>query len=236
MISESADSATMQASAMQADRAPTGGPPRAGRATVVREGALPGSARRFAARCHSRQRRRSDGAPFIEHPLAVARLLRAAGCSDALVAAGLLHDVTEKTDVSADELRARFGPVIAGLVQAVSENPSIDSYRQRKHLLLEQVREVGGDAALLFAADKIAKVWELPDLVRGDQARSDATARGHRARSHLDDDHRMRVEHYHASLGMLQLVAAGHPLVMQLADALDACPIAVRGSGAGARA
>jgi hypothetical protein len=34
----------------------------------------------------------------------------------------------------------------------------------RKHLLREQVHKAGGYAALIFAADKISKVRELPDL------------------------------------------------------------------------
>jgi (p)ppGpp synthase/HD superfamily hydrolase len=203
------------------------------RPRIDRAVALPGSARRFAARCHSRQRRPSDGAPFIEHPLEVARLLRAAGCSDVVVAAGLLHDVVEHADVSMAELTARFGPAVADLVQAVSDDASIQSYRRRKQLLLERVRRAGGDAALLLAADKIAKVRELPNLVRRDLARSARTARGHRARNDLHVDHEMRLEHYHESLIMLQHVAAGHPLVAQLATELDNCPITMRAGVAG---
>jgi (p)ppGpp synthase/HD superfamily hydrolase len=45
---------------------------------------LRGSALAFTLRCHAGQRRTSDGAPFIEHPLEVARLLRSADCSDVL--------------------------------------------------------------------------------------------------------------------------------------------------------
>jgi hypothetical protein len=228
MVSSSAESAGIQATAVHRQRTAPDAITYGDRPAIDHAVALPGSARRFAARCHSRQRRPSDGAPFIEHPLEVARLLRAAGCSDVVVAAGLLHDVVEHTDVSVAELRARFGSAVADLVQAVSDDASIPSYRRRKLLLLEQVRCAGGDAALLFAADKIAKVCELPDLVRRDRARSDRTARGHRGRDHLDDDHQMRIEHYHESLVMLQGVAAGHPLVVRLASELDSCPITMR--------
>jgi len=235
MVSSSTESAGVQATAVQRQRTALDGARLGDRPAVDHAGALPGSARRFAARCHSRQRRQSDGAPFIEHPLEVARLLRAAGCSDVVVAAGLLHDVVEKTDVSMAELTARFGTAVAGLVQSVSDNASIQSYRPRKQLLREQVRGASVDAALLFAADKIAKVRELPDLVRRDRARSDRTGRGHRTRNHLDDDYQMRLEHYHESLVMLREVAPGHPLVTRLASELDLCPIVLRAGATGVR-
>lgn len=228
MDSWSAQSAGMQATVAERQRTGSGSIAQDARPAMRHAAALPGSARRFAARCHSRQRRQSDGAPFIEHPLEVARLLRAAGCSDVVVAAGLLHDVVEQADVSIAELRARFGPAVADLVQAVCGNADVDSYRLRKHLLCEQVRRAGGGAALLFAADKIAQVRELPDLVRRDQARSARVARGHRAHTHIDEDHQLRLEHYHESLIMLRQVLAGHQLVTRLATELDACPIAMR--------
>jgi (p)ppGpp synthase/HD superfamily hydrolase len=89
------------------------------------------AAMRFARRCHARQRRDSDGAPFIEHPIEVARLLTDAGCRDAVIAAGLLHDVLENAAATARELTARFGTEVTALVQAVSEDVSVHDYRER---------------------------------------------------------------------------------------------------------
>jgi hypothetical protein len=224
MVSRSADHTEVQAGAQRRASAP--GALHADHAAIDQASSLARSARVFAARSHARQRRHSDGAPFIEHPLEVAGLLRGAGCSDVVVAAGLLHDIVENTHVSLDELSARFGAPVAGLVRAVSDDPSLQSYRQRKRMLREQVRDAGGDAALIFAADKIAKVRELPDRVRRDMAGVDATARGHRARSHyFEHDHQMRLEHYRQSLVMLQQVIPGHPLVTRLLHELDTCSI-----------
>ncbi|MGD0199083.1 MAG: HD domain-containing protein [Solirubrobacteraceae bacterium] len=125
--------------------------------------AMPGAraAVSYAERLHADQRRRSDDAPFIEHPLEVARLLREAGGSDELVAAGVLHDVLEKTRGTRRELRARFGDHVAALVEAVSENPKIETYTKRKAALREQVAQAGEEALMLFAADKVSKVREL---------------------------------------------------------------------------
>jgi (p)ppGpp synthase/HD superfamily hydrolase len=199
-----------------------------GHAASEPKSSLVRSALVFAVRCHARQRRESDGAAFIEHPLEVAGLLHDAGCSDVVVAAGLLHDVVEDSHVSVAELAWRFGPEVAELVQAVTEDASVESYRQRKRMLREQVRLTGGDAALLFAADKIAKVGELPERIRRDRARLAESGRDARAPHRLEQEHRLRLEHYRRSLRMLQRVAPAHPLVRRLAGDLDYCPTAIR--------
>lgn len=198
--------------------------------------ALAQAALAFAVHCHAGQRRESDGAPFIEHPLEVARLLREAGCSDLLGVAGLLHDVIEDARVSVSELTSRFGADVARLVQAVTDDTLSPSYRLRKQMLCEQVSNAGGDAALLFAAEKISKVRELPAQIRRDRARFDTPARGSRARNHMEHYHQMRFEHYQESLRMLQRVAGGHPLVTQLANELESCPITIRPGAIAGRA
>jgi hypothetical protein len=179
------------------------------------------------ARCHAGQRRESDGAPYIEHLSEVARLLRDAGCADALVAAGLLHSVLQDTEVSAAELKARFGVTVSELVQATTED-CVGSYPQRMHALREQVRNAGHDAALLFAANEIAEVRELADEVRRERARIGAYAARDHARGSLERYQQMRLREYHASLAMLLAVAPHHRLVRQLASELDRCPISFR--------
>jgi (p)ppGpp synthase/HD superfamily hydrolase len=79
------------------------------RSATRRPSSLIRSAMKFAARCHATQRRESDDAPFIEHPVEVGRLLRDAGCPDVVIAAGLLHDVLENTHTSVAEFTACFG-------------------------------------------------------------------------------------------------------------------------------
>jgi (p)ppGpp synthase/HD superfamily hydrolase len=102
-----------------------------------------------------------DGAPFIEHPREVASLLYCAGAPDHLIAAGALHDVIEKTDVGAQELRQRFGARVAGLVLAVSDDEHIRSYARRKAALREQASLAGEEALAVLAACKVSKAREL---------------------------------------------------------------------------
>jgi len=203
-------------------------PEQAGRATNDHPACRPLSALAYAARCHAGQVRESDGAPIIEHLSEVARLLRDAGCADVVIAAGLLHRVVQDTDVSAASLTARFGPTVAGLVEAATVD-CVGSYPQRKHALREQIRNADDDdAAMLFAANEIAEVRELADEVRRGRIRSAAKRTAAGEFSPRERYQQMRLQEYHASLSMLQAVAPRHRLVRQLAVELDGCPLSVR--------
>lgn len=172
----------------------------------------------FASTRHAGQRREADDAPFILHPLEVAQLLRGRDYPDHVVAAGVLHDLVEDTDVTLDELERRFGPTVTRLVSAVTEPPGGGTYAERKARLRAAVAAANADAAAIFAADKVAKARELRlRLVRAPQP--------------LDPDKR---EHYWASLTMLEHRLGHHPLVRQLRfelEALDLMPPRGRPAG-----
>jgi (p)ppGpp synthase/HD superfamily hydrolase len=72
--------------------------------------------------------------------------------------AGILHDVLEDTDATADELQALFGTDIAQLVGALTQDPSIRKYQERKAALRRQIVDAGADAAAVSLADKAAKL------------------------------------------------------------------------------
>ncbi len=188
---------------------------------------LTSAALEFAVQRHARQRRNDCDASFIEHPLEVARLLRDAGCSETLIAAGLLHDVLESCDVGVYELTFHFGAEIADLVQAVTDATALESYAERKQQLRDQVRRAGGETALLFAADTISALRSWPRQVMRDRARVAETAQESSARSRLGHYHEVRLEHYRASLEMLRSVAPQHPLVERVAQALEDCSAAI---------
>jgi (p)ppGpp synthase/HD superfamily hydrolase len=158
----------------------------------------------YAEQSHAGQRRKCDDAPFILHPLEVAALLQDAGAHDELVAAGVLHDVIEKTTASEADLRQRFGARVTTLVRAVSENPKLAGYAERKTALREQVADAGEEALMLFAADKLAKVRELR---RGN---AKAPAR--------------RLLHYRRSAELLEALLPRYSLTRKLAAELERLP------------
>jgi (p)ppGpp synthase/HD superfamily hydrolase len=168
----------------------------------------------YAQSMHADQRR-ADGAPFILHPLEVALLLLDAGAPDRLIAAGVMHDLIEKTDVSAADLRRRFGRRIAGLVLAVSDDDQIAGYANRKAALRQQVADAGDEALTLFAADKLSKLRELrrENAVESNGSAAPSRVRALRAR---------RLKHYRRSLALLEERIPDSSLVRELRDELDA--------------
>lgn len=119
---------------------------------------LAAAALRFARRVHRGQHRKQTGEKFVQHPIAVADLLTHAGYGGPMISAAYLHDVLEHADVELDELRERFGPEVAGLVDALSEDPDIDGYGARKRDLRRQILESGGDSVVIYSADRVANM------------------------------------------------------------------------------
>ncbi|WP_071515403.1 bifunctional (p)ppGpp synthetase/guanosine-3',5'-bis(diphosphate) 3'-pyrophosphohydrolase [Geitlerinema sp. PCC 9228] len=74
----------------------------------------------FAHNLHEGQCRAS-GEPYINHPIAVASLLRDLGGTGTTIAAGFLHDIVEDTEVTPEELEERFGPEVRQLVEGVTK-------------------------------------------------------------------------------------------------------------------
>jgi (p)ppGpp synthase/HD superfamily hydrolase len=166
------------------------------------------SALSYAEQQHAGQQRAADGEPFIGHPVEVGSLLYEVGATDGVVAAGVLHDTIEKTSATEADIRARFGPKVATLVLAVSEDPQIDGYDERKAALRDQVASAGNDALMIFAADKISKVRELR-LERRRRARLSGSSGSRFAPER-------RLAHYRRCCQMLEERLPGSPLVEKL--------------------
>lgn len=79
----------------------------------------------FAYDLHEGQYRKS-GEPYIAHPVAVAEILRELGGSPAMIAAGLLHDVVEDTEVTVEDIEAKFGAEVRQLVEGVTKLSKIN--------------------------------------------------------------------------------------------------------------
>ena len=94
----------------------------------------------FATRAHDGQERRS-GEAFIHHPFGAAKICAELRLDDETIAAALLHDVVEDTDVGIDEVRAEFGDEIANLVEGVTKLTRIQ-FQSREHAEAENYRKM----------------------------------------------------------------------------------------------
>lgn len=128
-------------------------------------GALPGllAALQFAAERHRDQRRKGrESSPYINHPIAVARLLaEVGGASDpVLLQAAILHDTVEDTETTLDELEARFGPEVRRVVEEVTDDKSLPKL-ERKRLQIEHAPQRSNRAKQLKVADKSSNLLDI---------------------------------------------------------------------------
>ena len=113
-----------------------------------------------ARRAHSGQTRGGHGRPYLEHPTQVAELLRHQGYDEDVCVAGLLHDVVEKSGVTVGEVREGFGPRVAVLVAALTEDATIEDWERRKSALRESAVRSGTEGVAIYIADKLANLHD----------------------------------------------------------------------------
>ena len=84
---------------------------------------------------------RQSGEPYICHPIEVAKIIVGFGFDSDSVVASLLHDIVEDTDVTLDDLRAKFGAEIASLVDGVTKLGKI-AYSSKEEQQMEYLRKM----------------------------------------------------------------------------------------------
>jgi guanosine-3',5'-bis(diphosphate) 3'-pyrophosphohydrolase len=117
----------------------------------------------FAARKHRNQRRKDRAAtPYINHPLALARLLWTEGGvhDPVVIAAALLHDTIEDTRTSRAELARAFGATVADVVAEVTDNKRLHK-TTRKRLQIEHAPHLSRSAKLVKLADKTCNLRDV---------------------------------------------------------------------------
>lgn len=120
----------------------------------------------LAARAHASQRRTGFGdIPYINHPCAVAAL--AAGVLPEgdfeAIAAAVLHDVLEDTEVTAAELTAQFGPRVASFVGELTDALTwLDlPMPDRKEKQAEKMARASVEARIIKIADQTSNIRDL---------------------------------------------------------------------------
>jgi guanosine-3',5'-bis(diphosphate) 3'-pyrophosphohydrolase len=114
----------------------------------------------FAAQKHAAQKRKGAAAePYINHLLEVAELVSSvlSEPDTNLVIAALLHDTIEDCGVTEDELVARFGADVAGLVLEVTDDKSLPK-AERKRLQIVNAAKKSIRAQIVKLADKISNL------------------------------------------------------------------------------
>ena len=121
----------------------------------------------FAQEAHEGQRRKS-GAPYIIHPVAVARIVALElQLGPNSVIAAFLHDVVEDTPHTSEEIKALFGNDVAYLVRVVTKQKKqkyettkqVDNFRQMLESFHYDIR-----AILVKLADRLHNMRTLDSM------------------------------------------------------------------------
>lgn len=132
----------------------------------------------IAKNAHKGQKRKS-GEPYIIHPLAVAATLIEWGMDIDTILAGVLHDTVEDTDMSLEDLEAKFGKDVAFLVDGVTKVSQARAGMQDLAEYLPQTKDnlsklliaIGQDVRVIIIklADRLHNLQTLQHMPREKQ-------------------------------------------------------------------
>jgi len=117
----------------------------------------------FAVRAHHNTERRGKGFPYIVHPMEAMEIVATITPDQELLAAAVLHDTIEDTEVTVEQLRQEFGDRIANLVQAESDQfvegvTEADSWHTRKQAAIDRLASASHDAKIVAMGDKLSNM------------------------------------------------------------------------------
>ena len=118
----------------------------------------------FAIEAHKGQKRRS-GEDYVQHPFAVAKILAEIGMGGKTIAAGLLHDVPEDTQITLADIEKKFGSEIAAMVDGVTKLGKIKLRGSHEEYFLENLRKM----ILAMASDIRVVIIKLADRLHNMQ-------------------------------------------------------------------
>jgi GTP pyrophosphokinase len=129
----------------------------------------------FSEAAHRGQKRLS-GEEYISHSLAVAKILVNQQLDSTTVAAALLHDVVEDSDVRLEEIQGQFGSEVAGLVDGLTKISTL-TFRSAAEEQSENYRKlllsIARDARVIMVklADRVHNMRTLEHLPEYKQQR-----------------------------------------------------------------
>ena len=118
----------------------------------------------FATEAHDGQIRKFSNTPFIFHPFEVGQIVSNMTDDEEVIAAAVLHDTVEDTEVTMEDLEREFGTRIKDLVAMETENKRPNSsksatWKVRKAESLEKLAKCDDiDVKKMWLADKLSNV------------------------------------------------------------------------------
>jgi myo-inositol-1(or 4)-monophosphatase len=130
----------------------------------------------FAVRAHAGTERRGKGFPYIVHPMEAVEIVATMTRDQELLAAAVLHDTVEDTDVTIEQIRAEFGDRVAALVASESEDKGCgvskeESWHARKQAAIDRLASASLDSKIVALGDKLSNMRAIARdyAVQGDK-------------------------------------------------------------------
>ena len=118
----------------------------------------------YATQAHSKQTR-SDGEPYIGHPVRAANTIKQYKQShniDAIIAAAYLHDTIEDTDTTHEALHDLFGGLVASLVlELTSDLEQIKKVGKKEYLAKKMAYDMSSYGLVIKLADRLDNVKDI---------------------------------------------------------------------------
>ena len=117
----------------------------------------------YATTAHDGQTR-SDGSPYIKHPMRVAQSVEQYKRShnlEALISAAYLHDTIEDTDTTHEDLERMFGGLVASLVQELTSDKEEIKKIGKTQYLSNKMAKMSSYALVIKLADRLDNVQDI---------------------------------------------------------------------------
>lgn len=116
-------------------------------------------AAKFAIDAHHGGERKDKGYPYILHPMEAAGIVASISNDQELLAAAILHDTVEDTDVTIEQIRQEFGDRVATLVYSeTSHLPHDAPWRDRKQAQADAIASASRDSKIVALGDKLSNL------------------------------------------------------------------------------
>ncbi len=121
----------------------------------------------FALKAHRDEKRKSNGVPYILHPIEVSAIAARLTTEREVMAAALLHDTVEDAGVTREQLLQKFGPRVTELVLAETEDKHREmsaaaSWKMRKEESIKDLRSTSDfGVKAMWLSDKLSNLRSL---------------------------------------------------------------------------
>ena len=120
----------------------------------------------FATKAHAGVNRKGKTRPYILHPIEAMTIVSTVTEDEEVLAAAVLHDTVEDTNLTKADIEAEFGERVAKLVAAESEDkredqPAESTWKMRKKETIDHLKDLSRDEKLICLGDKLANIREM---------------------------------------------------------------------------